>query len=171
MKKNIALLITVVIVVVASAYVVFYFLPKPDLSNRGAPIICDTSPDFADYQQEVIPVTTVGTINFDSNQMAREMEEELLSSTESATVNFAGKYQLVEYVCGPYCQKHAIVDPSSGNIVYFGLDTTLGLSYQSNSRLLVLNPAEVQVPTGAPRNNPRYYEFKEGLLHLICEDN
>lgn len=56
--------------------------------------------------------------------------------------NFAGHYTVVAIGCGTNCATHAIVDTQTGQLVAFGLPTTMGASFTVNSRLLILNPKE-----------------------------
>lgn len=159
-----------IIAVLGISYLVFHFVPKPDLTNRGEPTICTQTPQFADYYQEVVPGPAGPYVNFSANQMAREMEAELWAATASAMPNFAGSFQLVEHNCGPYCQKHAILNHAPSDVVYFGLDSTLGLEFRPDSRLIIVNPSDEPLPSGSPRNIPRYYEFRDNTLHYICEE-
>jgi hypothetical protein len=88
------------------------------------------------------------------------MKAEILAASPSG-VNFSGKYLLVESECGYLCQNHAIINTSNGNIVEYGLRTTGGVDFRSDSSLLVVNPVG--------ENTTRYYSMTDQGLQLVCE--
>jgi hypothetical protein len=100
-------------------------------------------------------------VHWDSNKLAREMEVEINAASTSAT-NFAGHYLAVEAKCGENCQKHAFINIPDGNIASYGLTSATGIRFQSNSRLLIVNP------TPLPNKPTLYYDFT-GNLNYICE--
>jgi hypothetical protein len=97
------------------------------------------------------------------------MQDEINTATATGRVNFAGKYLLIEKVCGNFCQDHAVVDATNGKIVALGMHSTMGVVFEVNSRLLTVNPLDFPIPSGAPRNSPRYYEMKDDGFHYLCE--
>ncbi len=123
-------------------------------------VTCETTPKFEDFGEKV-ESGILSKVDVDNNTMARdEMKAEMYSATGSA-VNFAGKYVLMEKSCGTNCQKHVVINISDGKLPLFGLQTSHGLSFRPDSRMLMTNP------TG--RNRSVYYEFKNGVLNYLCE--
>ena len=157
MKFKIGALVVIPIAVLASALFIFQKIPKPNYINLGEPIICNKLPQFADYAVCSLLQPIVKPINFGSNSRALAMKNEILAATPSG-INFAGNYMLVEGSCGVNCQKHAVLE-SGGDIVAYGMQTTLGVQFIPDSRLLVLNPGQ----------KARYYEFKPDGFHYLCE--
>ena len=123
-------------------------------------VTCEKTPKFEDYSEKV-ESSKLMKVDVDNNTMARdEMKAEMLAATGSA-VNFAGKYVLVEKSCGLNCQKHVVINVSDGKLPLFGLQTSHGLTYRTDSRLVMTNPEG--------RNKSVYYEFKDGGLNYLCE--
>lgn len=123
-------------------------------------VTCESTPKFEDFGEKV-ESSKLSKVDVDNNTMARdEMKTEMLAATGSA-VNFAGKYVLVEKSCGLNCQKHVVINISDGKLSFFGLQTSHGLIYKADSRLVMTNP------TG--RNRSVYYEFKDNKLNYLCE--
>ena len=56
-------------------------------------------------------------------------------------VNFAGTFCFVSWGCGSPCQMSAVVDMETG-IVYDGLPSAVGYKFNSNSKLLIVNPPD-----------------------------
>lgn len=147
--------ITVVLVILGMTRLKAHW-PEPSLGE-----ICKSQPRFEDFGEKIESGKLV-KVDVDSNTMAREeMKSELLSATGSA-VNFAGKYILVNHECGDKCQKHAIIDPNTSKILVYGLQTTGGFIFKTDSRLIMTNP------TG--KNKQIYYEFKNGTIDYLCEN-
>ena len=122
--------------------------PKPSMGE-----ICISTPRFENYYVEN-EGGALKEIDLDSNKMAKEeMEVELLAATGSS-VNFAGKYLVVNHECGLGCQKHAVVD-TQGKIVFYGLQSSKKTSFDANSRLII--------------SDNRYYEFKNNQMNYLCE--
>jgi hypothetical protein len=159
--KNLIAVIVVCGAILGGAYYWFKAIPKPDLSNRGEPVICKSEPQFSEYPISPVSTEKIKWVIWDSNKLAREMQAEIEAATASAA-NFAGQYLIVDAKCGDNCQKHAMIDIPSGHIRSYGLTSATGLEYRPDSNLLVVNPTPV------PQKATIYYEFT-GALNYICE--
>jgi hypothetical protein len=77
-------------------------------------------------------------------------------------VNFAGSWTIVTWPCLSLCVSVVAVDKRTGRIVA-APEAYNGLSFRSDSRLLIINPAE-HIPPALRANppaeiRPEYYEF------------
>jgi hypothetical protein len=77
-------------------------------------------------------------------------------------VNFAGSYTIVTWPCLSLCVSVVAVDKRTGRIIA-APEAYNGLSFRSDSRLLVINPPE-HIPPALRANppaemRPEYYEF------------
>lgn len=131
-------------------------IPKPDYTNLGPGTICDPIPEFAKYSTASGSGALTLPINFDSNNKAREIADEIWAATPSG-INFAAENMLVKASCGPDCISHAIV-AKNGNILLYGLRSKEDLSFRPDSSLIIVN------------STPRVYYYLAGPeLHYICE--
>lgn len=62
-------------------------------------------------------------------------------------INFAGHYTIVTWGCGSPCQDGVAVDRKTGRI-YDGFGSNLGLAFQKDSKLLVVNVGAVDSVSG-----------------------
>lgn len=85
--------------------------------------------------------------------------------------DFAGHYAIVGWGCGATCQKHAVIDARDGKIVRFGLESTHGVDYNLNSRLLTVNPRYASIAGEKEPERTDYYEWNEAEKQLkpACE--
>lgn len=83
-------------------------------------------------------------VDFGTASWARRYQTALRKGT-SAGANFAGHYALVSWGCGTACQQSAIVDVITGRI-YPGPMSSSGYGFRLDSRLLVVNPADLSRP-------------------------
>lgn len=91
---------------------------------------------------------TVGTfagkqasINYSTNRTARRFRSAINWSIDKFGINFAGHYNLARWGCGTSCVNGAITDLKTGN-VYDLPPASLDYEFQSDSRLLVINPPD-----------------------------
>lgn len=90
---------------------------------------------------------------------------------------FADSYVFTEWGCGTSCQISAILNPANGDIVMFGLQSTVGFKTQPNSSLLIVNPKEyvekeLALPEAISKNlDTEYYEMTDSGLKFLCSVN
>lgn len=74
-------------------------------------------------------------------QLARMYNTRITETYSSEGVNFAGHYCFVSWGCGSPCKMSAIVDAQTGK-VYPGPNGTLGYTFKTDSRMVLLNKPE-----------------------------
>ncbi|MFI2743324.1 hypothetical protein ACG2LH_11325 [Zhouia sp. PK063] len=99
---------------------------------------------FEDYKVTVFK-GALADPDFSSNTDAKMFKTRIVEGCQDG-INFAGHYTLVLWGCGTSCQSFVIVDRKTGKI-YNGFTTTLGLSYQDNSAMLVKNVGAIATDT------------------------
>jgi hypothetical protein len=117
---------------------------------------------------------------------AKDFESDITKAVEGGA-NFSGHYTVAQWSCGDRCQRHAIVDLTTGKIVAFGIPSEAGVSTADQYSVLITNPKE-NLPTLADLNKakpdalayllnlPReYYVLEERgattTLKKICTEN
>lgn len=82
-------------------------------------------------------------------------------------VNFAGKYTIVSVDCGANCQRHYVIDRQTGKVLD-RIESRMGATYNSDSRLLIINPPD------STRNyaqctmcSPEAYVFENGKFRKV----
>ncbi len=100
-------------------------------------------PKFEDFPALIKSFTGSPAVpDFKTNSNAREYRTAITNGMQ-AGAGFAGEYTVVSYGCGTSCVLHTIVNTRTGKIVsYNEILSSCGISYHSNSRLLVVNPPE-----------------------------
>ncbi|MCH7605350.1 hypothetical protein IID24_05175 [Patescibacteria group bacterium] len=123
---------------------------------------------FEDYLVEEIYSGPVAEVDFKTNPAADEFRTIIRGGVADGP-NFAGHYRIVTWGCGSPCHRSAIIDVKSGEIVIFdvGGESHFGSAYQANSNLLILNPADQQVPISA--RVERYFILEDGLLKEVFD--
>ncbi len=96
---------------------------------------------FEDYPSKGEFQGEPAQIDYKSHKLAREYKTAITGQYKSEKVNFAGYYCLASWGCGFPCEACAIVDVRTGK-VYPGPNSSIGYSYNSNSRLLIVNPPD-----------------------------
>lgn len=96
---------------------------------------------FEDYPSEGKFLGEPAQIDYKSHKIAREYKSAITGQYKSEAVNFAGYYCLASWGCGSPCAGCAIVDIRTGK-VYPGPYSSIGYSFRSNSRLLMVNPPD-----------------------------
>lgn len=64
----------------------------------------------------------------------------VLEAALGGGVDFAGRFAMAEWSCGPSCKNFAAVDVETGQVVAFGPPTEYGIEWSPDSTLLVTNP-------------------------------
>ena len=136
---------------------------------------CTDTPQLTEYKAVPYEGEMAPEVDFSSNPDA-------LASKSSITEWFArgvqsgGKYAVAEWVCvsiksGVACQDHAIIDVSDGRITAYGLPSSHGVGYRSDSNLLIINPSwnVTSDPYFSATTSTEFYELKEGVPVLICK--
>lgn len=81
--------------------------------------------------------------------------------------NFAGHYTIVTCGCGSPCQGGVAVDRKTGRI-YDGFSSDIGLAFQKNSTLLVVNSGAIDSVSNTLEAcvycNVDYYKWEENKL-------
>ena len=151
-----------IFIAVVSGLIVFSKFSKSSWPAPQQFVACNRIPDFSSYPVSQVYPGKIRSVDLESNTMAKEMSAQILASTGSA-VNFGGNYYLVSgNMCGQSCDRHAIIDVKTGQILLYGLDTTGGVEIRRDSHLIKTNP------TG--RDPTRYYDFKDNKLLYLCEE-
>jgi hypothetical protein len=83
--------------------------------------------------------------------------------------NFAGYLRVVEWSCGPSCQRWMIVNTKTGRIQDSPEPGAFGLEYRLNSLLLVVNTVGRFTAADPPSGVPiaKYYAWRNSRLELI----
>jgi hypothetical protein len=99
-----------------------------------------------------------------SHEDARYYRKTLTRGMEIGS-NFAGKYTLVSIDCGTACQENYIIETQTGRVLD-KVKSTLGASFRSDSRLLIINPPEPTVTyTSCLNCEPVVYVMENSLLY------
>lgn len=108
---------------------------------------------------------TVQTATDEKKQLATLLNEGVKKESD-----FAGHYAVVGWGCGPTCQRHAVIDKRDGRIALFGLESTHGVSYKVNSRLLIVNPPYATIDGEPAPQKTEYYTWDEAASQLtnVC---
>ena len=93
---------------------------------------------FSNFPAEVLNVKEKPPLKLDSD--TKNFRIVIKESYKASSVNFGGHYLIVSWGCGTSCQSHAIVNLKTGQAKALSFSTSLGLSYQANSNLLIVNP-------------------------------
>jgi hypothetical protein len=114
----------------------------------------DKTPRFEQY-----PVTSKFSgkpmsVNLSSHPMARKYRTMLRRAVKDDGVNFAGKYIITWWGCGTECQYIAIIDATNGRVYFAPFNTSYGIGFRKNSRLLITEPPE--------KLNERFIEDEPG---------
>lgn len=110
---------------------------------------------FDDYKVEEMYDGEIAPINYSSNPIAREYKTLITEMYRRDSLNFAGHYCFISWMCGCPCHGSAIVDLKDGK-VYSGIPASLGYDFQKDSRMLIVNPPDssgyydVLLPFGHP---------------------
>ena len=112
-------------------------------------------PEFSDY---IVPVTTkntVGDIELDLSGIDWRIKDRIEYGAVGGSVNFAGKYYLLQIGCGTECISAWLIDLDSGMIFNSNLKPSVwgGFCFRADSNLLIANP----------KTNSDYLAIEEAL--------
>lgn len=100
--------------------------------------------------------------------LAKSFESIIGAHINAVGANFAGKYSIASWSCGPKCQQSTIIDLESGAVVEHGIISFYGLSYSPDSRLLIINPKDT---TRDEEVVTDYYELTDdNELNLLSKE-
>lgn len=187
-KGALVLLALVSLVVLAEGAYLYYVQTKPKI-NSCAYMISEwekANPSVA--AEKELYAGPVAKVNFDSKNYPKAVEsKQIIEDAMSKGPNFAGHFVMVNWACGENCQRHAIVDAVTGNIMAYGIPSETGLRYGKETAIFVTNPVG-NVPSLAEVagmdfdqkrvwfNTPReYYELAEEgtqvTIRRLCIEN
>lgn len=104
----------------------------------GAPL---PEPPFERYRVAPTFRGTPAAVDLRSDRRARRFRT-VLRQGAAGGPDFADHFTVVTWGCGSGCQSHAIVDARTGAVVVLPGETSYGIAYRRDSRLLVLDPAD-----------------------------
>ena len=111
-------------------------------------------PRFEDFSVSGKFKSKPAPVNLRSHPIARKYRTMLRSAVEHG-VNFAGHYTVAKWGCGTQCQYVAIIDARNGNVYFAPFNTSYGISFRLNSRLLITEPpGELDKVFGEAPNRP-----------------
>lgn len=99
-------------------------------------------PLFKAYKVDNLYSGKVAKIDLNSNPKMKLFRTAIRNGYSKNRLNFAGHYCLVHWGCGSECQQSIIIDLITGK-VYDGIDASLGYKFKANSKMLVVNPPNV----------------------------
>ena len=113
----------------------------PDDRAGEAPAPVAEAPRFEDFPVKTIYKGKPLPVNLLSHPKALRYKERLVEGAKAGP-NFAGRYTVVRWGCGPECQQAVVVDARTGGVVMAPFLTRLGFRFRLDSRLFVANPPE-----------------------------
>lgn len=100
--------------------------------------------------------------NFESNPNYKKFITRITNECKEG-VNFAGHYTMVTWGCGSPCQRGVVVDRKTGEI-FDGLETTYGIEFKKDSRLVVKNEGVLDRNTNLIEiHGSKWYELSHVL--------
>ncbi|MDD5675181.1 MAG: hypothetical protein PHC61_13515 [Chitinivibrionales bacterium] len=120
---------------------------------------------FNDYAVDEVYKGKIAPVDFKGSRLAGQFRAMIKQQVKKGP-NFAGHYTITTGDCGASCGLSAIVDDKTGKIVAFDINSTKGLRYTINSRLLITENGSA---SGLKHESERYFELKDGTLVRICQ--
>jgi len=122
-------------------------------TTRSKPLSCDEVLARQEARRATTTddelVTYTGTLartpDFSIFSEASE-QRSVITAALGGGVDFAGRFAVAEWSCGPSCQNFAVVDVETGQVISYGPPTEYGLAYTPDSTLLVTNPLTLLPP-------------------------
>lgn len=105
----------------------------------------------------------------DFRTISKEIIKKIKSKYTEDAPDFNCKYKIVQWYCGSPCQQNAVFDIQTGRLIDI-IDSSIGVEYQLNSRMLIVNPADDSPIDTAFRTflgPPVYWEMKNGKLNKL----
>jgi len=93
---------------------------------------------FSDFAVTELYSGPIHAINYNSNPIALEYETLITGKYKTQSLNFAGHYCFISWMCGSACHQSAIVDLQTG-MVYSGIVALTGFGFQKDSRMVIVN--------------------------------
>lgn len=112
-------------------------------------------PKFEDFPAHKIYEGKPLPVNLVSHPKALRFEDRLVEGAKTGP-NFAGRQTVIRWNCGDECQQFAVVDAMTGSVVFAPFVTHLGVRFQLDSRLFVVNPPDA-VERAARSGKPKSY--------------
>ncbi|MBY0501072.1 MAG: hypothetical protein K2P93_03615 [Alphaproteobacteria bacterium] len=102
-------------------------------------------PEFSKYPiQESDKLTgEPSPVDISSYSGAQTYKTKLLEGAQGGP-NFAGHYTVVAIGCGTQCEEDWVIDAKTGKIID-KFSSIIGVKYQLNSKLLIINPPDAQL--------------------------
>lgn len=140
-KKTLFLLVAAFVIILAGALL---SIPDAPSSNEETPDPASAEgspPTFDDY---VVPAESLFTgtpapVDLTSSPIGQTFRTRLIEGARGGP-NFAGHLTVVEWGCGTMCLQFAMVDAQTGEIYPTPHGAEIGIAYQRDSRLLIVNP-------------------------------
>ncbi len=105
------------------------------------PRVCASDlPRFADYRVDSLFRGVPAPVDFTSDPDSRRFRT-VITAAAARGPNFAGHYTVASWGCGSPCQENVVLDARTGRIMA-SLNTSLGVRYRPDSRLLIANPPD-----------------------------
>jgi len=124
---------------------------------------------IASFKFEAFPVKEkysgkAAPLDLVSHEDARLYQKTLTRGLATGS-NFAGKYTLVSIECGDLCQDNYIIETQTGKVTD-KVQSSTGVSFRPDSRLLILNPPKLTTDYQVCQNcAPIIYVVEKGLLY------
>lgn len=136
-------------------------------ASRNAVGDVPETPTFEAHPVDPSSLGEPAPVDLSSHPRARRFRT-VLSRGAAEGPNFAGHYTVVSWGCGTMCQEFMIVDARTGR-VFDGRTTALGIEYQLESDLLVINPPERAAETPCPGQAcaPQYLRWIDDRLEPV----
>lgn len=142
LKKCFKITGIILVLILSVYYVNRYSSPNyaPATKNSDEKIQIDI-PRFADYPIEELGDSLIKPlpIDFKSHPKASTFRT-VLKKAEANGPNFAYKYTIADWGCGTECHSLAVIDSSNGKVYFPDIGYNVGIDFDINSRLLIVNP-------------------------------
>lgn len=116
-------------------------------------------PAYKIYKKKPLPVNLV------SHPKALRFEDRLVEGAKAGP-NFAGRQTIIRWSCGEECQQFAVVDAMTGSVVFAPFVTHLGVRFQLDSRLFIVNPPEAVERVSREGKPKSYYRTVYYVWHF-----
>lgn len=144
---------------------------QPEINT--IPTLGDYSIEKRDDSENIIKTKSPIIIDFQNNPKALEYRTALKDSAKKGP-NFAGNYAIATWGCGTECQGIAVIDGKNGKVYFPNFGLELGIDFDIESNLLIVNPPEnIYAVYGSDINkwpewaNTKFYEWKDNEFKLI----
>jgi hypothetical protein len=112
-------------------------------------------PRFEDFPAHKIYKGKPRPVNLVSHPRALRFEGRLVEGAKMGP-NYAGNQTIIRWACGEECQQFAVIDAMTGSVIFAPFVTHLGVRFQLDSRLFIVNPPEA-VDRAAREGKPKSY--------------